>query len=132
MLAPRREAYQQTDTEIAHPKVGVMTGESAATILISEITAFATTMSTRKPSGIVMPFLFDGHRELSFEADAGTARFESRARGMHRYQQAWTSGTMGLDSEPDDFFREDSLFQHEELHDALWPSVFSVVKTSEG
>jgi hypothetical protein len=39
---------------------------------------------------------------------------------------------MDLDGEPDDFFREDSLFKHEELRGALWPSVFSGVKTSEG
>jgi hypothetical protein len=38
---------------------------------------------------------------------------------------------MDLDGKPDDFFSKDSLFEHEELRDALWPSVFSVVKVSE-
>jgi hypothetical protein len=38
---------------------------------------------------------------------------------------------MDLDSESDDFFREGSLFEHEELRDAQWSSVHSVAKISE-
>jgi hypothetical protein len=52
--------------------------------------------------------------------------------GILRFQQTWTKGTMNLNGEADDFFREGSLFEHEELRDPLWSSVSSVVKISEG
>jgi hypothetical protein len=68
-------------------------------------------------------FLYEGHIDLSFKAGAGIAQFECHARGIHRFQQARTYGTMDLDSEPDNFFREGSLFEHEELRHAQWPSV---------
>jgi hypothetical protein len=76
-------------------------------------------------------FVNDRHSDLSFKADAGMAQFEGQARGIHRFQQAWTNAAMDLDSKSDDFFREELLFVHEELRDVLWSSVFSVLKISE-
>src|ERR1039458_4017632 len=60
-------------------------------------------------------FVSDGHGDLGFESDAGMARFQGHALGVHRFQQAWTNRAMDLNGDADDPFREGLVFEHEEL-----------------
>jgi hypothetical protein len=92
------EVHQPTNTEIAHTEVGGKLG-----------------VNTREKGGDGFDFWYgymydhdvgakaqwnrhafvnNRFRQLSFEADVGTAELEGHAFSIHRFHQAWTNGTM--------------------------------------
>jgi len=105
--ARRVERHQQTNTEIAHPKVaeepGVVRTEKGGDVFDSQNYCIFSDDFGAKAQWNRHTFVNDGHSDLSFKADTGVARFEGHARGKHRFQQARTNGAMDPDGEPDDF-----------------------------
>jgi hypothetical protein len=129
------EVHQQTDTEISHTEVSeklrIMSGDQGGDGFDFQDYRICNDDVGAKAQWNRHIFVNKGNIDLSFKAHTGVARFKGHTRGIHRFQQAWTNGAMDLNGESDDFFREGSLFEHEELRDPLWSSVFSVVKISE-